>query len=182
MSRRPRGFALAFALAVAMLAGPLGCPSGEGARRDPAAADAGGEPAPDFSLVSLDGETVTLSELRGKTVIIDFWATWCPPCVFQVPELNKLFAAHRERGDVAVIGVSVDVDGAEVVRPWIQEHGVEYTIVIGTMELAESFGAIGFPTLVVVNPDGEVDSLHVGLIEYDELEEIVTATGTSRST
>ncbi|MDJ0847435.1 MAG: TlpA disulfide reductase family protein [Myxococcota bacterium] len=175
--RRGAGSRPALAL---LLAGLLACSGGDRAESSPA--EDGGEPAPDFTLESLDGETVTLSALRGKTVIIDFWATWCPPCVFQVPELNKLSAAHRERGDVAVIGVSVDVDGVAVVRPWIQEHGVEYTIVIGTMELAEKFGAVGFPTLAVVNPDGELDSLHVGLIEYDELEEIVAKTGSARST
>ncbi len=163
---------LCVGLALLLAGGPLACPGGEGGSGDPAAGD-GREPAPDFTLESLDGDTVQLSELRGKTVVIDFWATWCPPCVFQVPELNKLSAAHRERGDLAVIGVSVDVDGADVVRAWIQEHGVEYTIVIGTMELAEKFGAVGFPTLAVVNPEGELDSLHVGLIEYDELEQIV---------
>jgi thiol-disulfide isomerase/thioredoxin len=125
---------------------------------------------------------VRLSDLRGKTVVLDFWATWCPPCEFQVPELNKLSAAHRERGDVVVIGVSVDTDGPSVVKPWIEKHGVEYTVVLGSVELAERFGAVGFPTLAVVTPDGRIGSLHVGLIEHAALEELVAQIVSARST
>lgn len=129
--------------------------------------------AVDFTLVDLNGAPVNLSDHRGKTVIVDFWATWCPPCLFQVPELNKLRAAHADAGDLAVLGVAVDVEGAEVVGPWVDEQGVEYTILIGDEQLAREFGAVGFPTLAVVRPDGSVHSLHVGLVEHDELEELV---------
>jgi len=130
-------------------------------------------PAPEFTLPDLAGNDVRLSDFQGKTVVIDFWATWCPPCVFQVPELNALWEAHREAGDLAVIGVAVDVEGAEVVAPWVEEQGVGYTILLGDEELAREFGVLGFPTLVLVRPDGSIDSLHVGLIEHAELEELV---------
>ena len=174
MAWRPRAAALATLLALCIAA----C-----AAEEPGAAEGGGpaepaeeatEPAPDFTLQDLEGKPVKLSDFRGKTVIVDFWATWCPPCIFQIPELNKLWQAHRERADVMVIGVSVDVDGPEVVTQWIEEQGgADYTIVMGSVELAEQFGALGFPTLAVVRPNGSLDSLHVGLIEYDALEELV---------
>lgn len=131
------------------------------------------ESAPDFRLPDLAGQAVQLSQFRGKTVVIDFWATWCPPCVFQVPELNKFWEANREAGDVAVLGVAVDAEGASVVAPWVKEQGVQYQILIGSEELAREFGALGFPTLVIVKPDGTIDSLHVGLIEVAELERIL---------
>jgi thiol-disulfide isomerase/thioredoxin len=130
--------------------------------------------APEFTLPDLSGRAVALSEFRGKTVVIDFWATWCPPCIFQVPELNRFWEANREAGDVAVLGVAVDAEGASVVAPWVKEQGVEYPILIGSEELAKQFGALGFPTLVVVKPDGTIDSLHVGLIEVAELERILS--------
>lgn len=131
--------------------------------------------AVDFTLPDLNGAAMKLSDHRGKVVIVDFWATWCPPCLFQVPELNKLAAAHAAAGDLEVIGVAVDIDGAEVVGPWTEEQNVAYTILLGDEKLAREFGAVGFPTLAVVRADGSIHSLHVGLIEHDELEDLVLA-------
>jgi thiol-disulfide isomerase/thioredoxin len=143
----------------------------EGEPALPAASEA--VAAPDFHLSDLSGKPMSLSDLRGKTVVIDFWATWCPPCVFQVPELNKFWQANKDAGDVTVIGVAVDAEGASVVAPWVKEQGVQYPILLGSETLAKDFGALGFPTLVVVRPDGKIDSLHVGLIELAELEKIL---------
>jgi len=130
-------------------------------------------PAPAFTLKDVEGRDVSLAQHRGQVVIVDFWATWCPPCIYQVPELNKLWVAHRDRGDLAVIGVAVDTEGFEVVAPWVQEQGVEYPIVVGDEALAREFGAHGFPTLAIIDREGNIDSLHVGLIEFEQLEQLV---------
>ena len=159
-------------LALAVLLAGCGADSGDGS------GDAGSKPpvaTGDFTLPDLMGNPVSLADFRGKTVILDFWATWCPPCIFQVPELNKFWAAHKDAGDVMVIGIAVDVEGAEIVSPWAEEQGVAYPLVIGSEEVARDFGAVGFPTLVIVKPDGQIDSLHVGLIESDELEALIAA-------
>ena len=167
MSRR-RAPALATALCLALAA----CSP---AHEQGGAPGAQGEAtiAPEFELRDLEGRTVRLSDFRGKAVVIDFWATWCPPCLFQVPELNAFWKKHRDAGDVVVLGVAVDVEGAPVVGPWVAEQGVEYTIVLGDEGLARRFGAQGFPTLALVAPDGRLDSLHVGLVEVAKLEELV---------
>ena len=167
MTRALAGLVLAGVLA----AGPLGCSRVDGEAPAGADAAAGGQgPAPDFLLPDLQGRPVRLADYRGKAVVIDFWATWCPPCIFQVPELNAFWKKHRDAGDVAVIGVAVDAEGAEAVGPWVAEQGVEYPILIGDEALARRFGAQGFPTLAIVRPDGVLDSLHVGLIEVAALE------------
>lgn len=133
------------------------------------------KPAPQFTLKDVQGRDVSLAEHRGKIVVLDFWATWCPPCIYQVPELNKLWLAHRDLGDVEVIGVAVDFEGVKVVGPWVAEQGVEYPIVIGDEALAQEFGALGFPTLAIIDREGNIESLHVGLIEFDELEGLLKA-------
>ena len=126
--------------------------------------------APDFTLATLDGGTVHLADLRGKIVVIDFWATWCLPCEFQVPALNAFWEAHEADGDVEVLGVSVDFGEPEVVAKWVDSKGVRYKVLLGGDDAARSFGAQGFPTLYIVGPDGIVDSEHAGLIQAADLE------------
>jgi peroxiredoxin len=161
------------------LFGFAGCGAESSSETSPAQTEAAhGEseprkPAPAFTLKNVAGQEISLADFRGKIVVVDFWATWCPPCIYQVPELNKLWLAHREAGDVAVIGVAVDVEGVEVVGPWVAEQGVEYPIVMGDETLAREFGALGFPTMAIVDPDGNIESLHVGLIEFEELENLL---------
>jgi peroxiredoxin len=130
--------------------------------------------APEFTLADLEGEVVRSADLRGKTVVIDFWATWCPPCEFQVPELNRFWESHSADGDVVVLGVSVDVDTDDVVREWAQKKGVDYRVLVGGEELARRFGALGFPTLYVLAPDGSIAVEHVGLIEVADLEGVLS--------
>jgi thiol-disulfide isomerase/thioredoxin len=155
----------------------LGCGAQEGGDAGASALEATSEeperPAPNFELKGVDGRPVSLADHRGKPVVIDFWATWCVPCIYQVPELNAFWKIHREAGDVAVIGVAVDVEGASVVAPWIEENRVEYQIAIGDEGLAKEFGVLGFPTLAIIAPDGNIESLHVGVIEMEELESLV---------
>jgi peroxiredoxin len=169
---------VAAALAAALAGAGCSPAADEGPAAGAAAAEedglpGGGDPAPEFALPDLQGRPVRLSDFKGKAVVIDFWATWCPPCIFQVPELNAFWKKHRDAGDVVVIGVAVDVEGQSVVEPWVKEQGVEYTILLGDEALARRFGAQGFPTLALVRPDGTLDSLHVGLIEVAKLEELV---------
>lgn len=133
------------------------------------------EPAPGFVLPLLGSDReVDFEALAGKTVILDFWATWCVPCEFQVPELNAFHEAHRADSDVAVFGLSVDTEGADVVAAWTEEKGVRYPILLASDDLAREFGVEGFPTIVVVRRDGTIDSRHAGLIQQSELEEILT--------
>ncbi|MCC6642032.1 MAG: TlpA family protein disulfide reductase [Deltaproteobacteria bacterium] len=159
-------------LACLLFVAALACSRGEeatSAAAGPCAAVSERKPAPALALESLDGRAYSLADLEGKTVIIDFWATWCPPCEFQIPVLNAVYDAWRDRG-VVVLGVAVDAEGAEIVAPYAAEHAIRYPVLLGNEALARSFGAVGFPTSVLVAPDGSMTRAHAGLVEKEDLD------------
>ncbi len=154
--------------------GATGGATGDAASSEAAAGD---RPlAPEFEHPDLEGVSVRLSALRGRTVVIDFWATWCPPCVFQPSELNAFLERQGARDNVVVLGIEVGGASVDEIRAWADANDAvaRYPILTGADEdLARRFGALGFPALAVVAPDGTIDSNHVGLTTADELEEIV---------
>lgn len=157
LPRRPRALAL-LALALA------GCV----AQERPAG------PAPPFTLSDLEGRELALADLAGRIVVIDFWATWCEPCKAQIPVLNRF---QREHPEVAVLGVAVDAGGLEAVEPFAREHAIAYRVLLGTESLAREYGVPGFPALAIVDAAGRLDSLHLGVITPEALEEAVALAG-----
>lgn len=113
--------------------------------------------APDFSLESLNGETVTLSELRGNVVIIDFWATWCSPCLKSLPSLHAVVDRHQDRGVVLLL-VSLDRTGK---RAWdyLVENGYSTDTALwesldAAREVKDLFGVVGIPRTFIIDRDG----------------------------
>jgi thiol-disulfide isomerase/thioredoxin len=136
----------------------------------PEAPAATNEAAPPFALETLDGGQVTLDSLRGKPVVLDFWATWCAPCEDQIPVLNAFQAQYGER--VSVIGISVDWD-RKAVAPFAAKLRVSYPVLYGDEQLGEQYGVLGLPTLFVLGPDGRIQTSHIGIISLTELEAAV---------
>lgn len=113
--------------------------------------------APDFSLLSLDGETVTLSELRGNVVVIDFWATWCRPCLKSFPNLHAAVDRHQDRGIILLV-VSLDKT-AKRARDYLVENGYPTNYVLwesldAARAVKDLFGVIGIPRTIIIDRDG----------------------------
>lgn len=117
-------------------------------------------PAPDFTLATLDGQTVTLSSLEGKTVVVNFWATWCGPCRVEIPTFSR-FAENNP--DIPVLGVAVD-GTPEKLREAAKAFGITYPVLIADAATKKAYGISTLPTTVVVRPDGTVGSAHAGLM------------------
>jgi cytochrome c biogenesis protein CcmG/thiol:disulfide interchange protein DsbE len=119
------------------------------------------ETAPDFTLSSLSGEEIRLSQLRGKTVFLDFWATWCGPCRESVPHLVSLYKTHRENGFV-IIGVSVDKGESDLVRRFAASMDIPYPIVIATGDLERQYGVTALPTGFLIDREGRIRDKFLG--------------------
>ena len=119
--------------------------------------------APNFDVVTLDGDPLKLSDLRGKTVIINFWATWCGPCIVEIPDL---IALQEELGTekFAVVGLSMDMVEEEIVKEFVESMDVNYPIAIDEGAIAEEFGGIfSLPTTFVVDKEGKIKQRTIGI-------------------
>ncbi len=125
---------------------------------------------PDFVAADLDGRPVSTARLRGKAVIVNFWATWCPPCREEIPDFIKLQQKYRDR--LVIVGVSVDEKPAEEVKRFAAALGMNYPVVMASPELRSKFpGIYGLPTSFIVDPEGRIVQKHIGLMSpalYEE--------------
>jgi thiol-disulfide isomerase/thioredoxin len=122
--------------------------------------------APDFSVTTLNGDTIALSALRGKTIVVNFWATWCGPCQAEVPAFSRFAIAHPE---VPVIGLSVDHTGPAKVRATVKKWGIRYPVAMASADLQRQYDVSTLPTTVVIGPDGMVKKIHVGTMSERQL-------------
>ena len=121
-----------------------------------------GELAPDFTLSRVDGGEVTLSELRGEVVILDFWATWCPPCRMEIPDFVELYEKYKDEG-LLIIGVNLDGGDSRSVKQFSEEYKINYPIVLGNVKVTEDYGGIrAIPTTFVIDRNGNVREKYVG--------------------
>ncbi len=123
-----------------------------------------------LTMQTIDGEFLEMSDLRGKVVLVNFWATWCGPCREEIPYLASLTDRYPEH--LVVIGVSEDAGGVDMVEAFADQYGVNYPIVMSTPEIKRAFpGVFALPTSFVVDPDGQMVQTHVGLISPVILEQ-----------
>lgn len=116
--------------------------------------------APDFTLQTVDGETVSLDDYAGQKVVLNFWATWCGPCRAEIPFFSH-FARHHP--DVVVLGIAVDGTPAQL-KAAGRKMGIDYPILVGDRATISAYGASTLPTTVIVDEEGDVSTVHVGVM------------------
>jgi peroxiredoxin len=122
---------------------------------------AAGMRPPAFELPDLHGNQVTLADYAGKIVVLDLWATWCPPCRQEIPFLVALYEEHKDEG-LVVVGVGLDDGGAGVLRPFVEQNGVTYPILVGNRDVGQAYRLQGIPTTFILDRDGRIAARHVG--------------------
>jgi peroxiredoxin len=125
-------------------------------------------PAPPWELEDVNGKTVRSSDFTNKVVILDFWATWCPPCRAEIPGFIELQKQYQQQG-LVVVGISLDQGGADVVKSFMQKMGVNYPVVLGNQKVSDAYGGIeGIPTTFVIDRQGRIANKHLGLTAKEE--------------
>lgn len=119
--------------------------------------------APDFARPTLAGDTLRLSDHQGKIVVLNFWATWCPPCRKEIPDFIELQKELSE--DVIFIGVALDEEGFEVIRPFAMEYGINYPLIVDHGMLARQYGGItSVPTTFIIDREGNIRYRTPGMV------------------
>ncbi len=132
-----------------------------------------GKAAPAFELKDLEGKTVKLSDFKGKVVLLNFWATWCPPCREEIPDLVALQNEYKDKG-LVVLGVSLDQNGPAQVKSFVSRMKINYPVVIGDEKMAMSYGSIqAIPTTFYIDRAGKIAGMHEGGADKEMFEQAV---------
>ena len=133
-----------------------------------------GSPAPAFKLAKLDGGLATLDDWRGQVVLLNFWATWCPGCVEELPALDKLYRANGKDG-FSVVAVSLDEKGRSEVSPFVKKLGLSFPILLADSRVAAAYRVLGLPTTYLVDRSGVIVKRYSGVVDPAVLENDILA-------
>ena len=125
-----------------------------------------GGPIPDFELPSLAGGELSRDDLVGKPVVLNFWATWCRPCLKEIPDLRAI----AKDTEVRVVSIALDEEGETVVRPFVERMEIDYEVLLGDMELFQRFDGYAIPYTIVLDASAQVVSIYRGLVNQRRLE------------
>ena len=132
--------------------------------------------APDFTLEKIEGGTLTLSDYKGKLIILNFWATWCPPCRMEIPSFVELQNKYKDH--LIIIGINLDQDNPENVKQFIKKFNINYPVVKGTYRVVLDYGEIrGIPTTFIIDSNGNIRETIVGYRPKEIFESLIKQYG-----
>ena len=124
----------------------------------------------DFETQLLNGESFQLSNQKGKVVLLNIWATWCPPCEEETPDLVELYEKYQDK-DVEFLGISIDEQGESVVQPFVEKYDVNYPITIDDGTIMDKYGPLmGVPTTYLIDKEGNLRYFATGAVTKKEIE------------
>jgi peroxiredoxin len=129
----------------------------------------GGNVAADFKLQDMNGNDVRLSDYRGKVVLLEFWATWCPPCRASIPGIEKIFETYKDKG-LVVLAVSLDEGGWDSVKSFISSNRMTYTVLKGNDDVSASYQVRTIPMMLIVDKEGRISKRYLGFGNEEDLE------------
>jgi len=125
--------------------------------------------APDFALIDLSGNEITLADLKGKVIFLNFWATWCGPCRHEIPDFIEFYSQYKDKG-LEIIGISVDQSERKV-KDFMDKYKINYPIVMATNEIMGNYKPGRYiPTTIIINTKGHIVEKKVGLMNMEALE------------
>jgi len=126
-------------------------------------------PAPNFILKNLQGKDVRLADYKGKVLILNFWATWCPPCRAEIPDFVEAYAANKNKG-LEILGLSVDLMTADELRPFVSKAKINYSVALADARIVEDYEPGNYiPTTIIIDKKGVLRHRHVGQMDKDTL-------------
>ena len=135
----------------------------------PLAALVPNQPAPAFTIKSLDGKTLVLADLKGKIVVVNFWATWCPPCRAEIPDFVEFYNQNKAKG-LEIVGVSVDEMTPQQLRPFVDKNKMSYPVALVNEKILKDYGPISaIPTTFVIDKKGVVRHAQEGMMDKQSL-------------
>jgi len=130
------------------------------------------KPVEDFSFQDINGKTLNFSDYKGKWVVVNYWAIFCPPCRVEIPDLIRFLDDNPKK--VTVLGMDAGMDEVDVLKQFAEDQKINYPIIPTQNITMNAFGEIpGLPTTYIVSPSGELVDTHVGLLNYDQLDEYI---------